>query len=120
MSILDRVENQEAIKAAKAEILAALAKTDGKLDVGVMAQTVKSVQHGVIDLTEKTEMSVKINPVEIEKAVCLHNGSFSTLVSQSRFTDNNVQLQLGSDSVTAYTVAKYANAEVSFTVVEFY
>lgn len=39
MAIPDRIENKEAIEAAKAEILAAIAQTDKKIDGCVTAQT---------------------------------------------------------------------------------
>lgn len=40
----DWIEQNKAVEAAKAEILAAIAATNGKLDIGVIANTVKSIQ----------------------------------------------------------------------------
>lgn len=80
MAIPDRLENKAAIEAAKAEILAAIAQTDGKLDVGVTAKAVKNIQRGSFGLyvyseeteTEAITLGGFTNP---EKMIVLLNGS---------------------------------------------
>lgn len=80
MAIPDRLENKAAIEAAKAEILAAIAQTDGKLDVGVTAKVVKNIQKGSFWLyvyseeteTEAITLGGFTNP---EKMIVLLNGS---------------------------------------------
>ena len=72
MSILDRVENQEAIEAAKAEILAALEKTNGKLDIGVTANVVKSIQRVTYDVPiDKSDGFCRISTVNPERCIVL-------------------------------------------------
>lgn len=108
MAIPDRLENKAAIEAAKAEILAAIAQTDGKLDVGISA--VKSVQKGIIQRVStysKEDSSfenahyidINISDVDIDKSIILVNtasassGSGTNIINYfpcARFISGNV------------------------------
>ena len=67
---------EEAIAAAKAEILAAIGSTDARLELGM----VKSVQRGVITFHSTKNETVKISPVDITKSVVLHGGAMLQMV----------------------------------------
>lgn len=128
MAIPDRLENKAAIEAAKAEILAAIAQTDGKLDVGVMAKIVKSIQR----LSVKSESAkepdkpienkdITISAVNVDRTIVLSGGENSTSTPYAKLKN--------STTVTVYTHRKVFTNTTGFyntfyfpdvTVIEFY
>ncbi len=111
---------EEAIAAAKAEILAAIGSTDARLELGM----VKSVQRGVITFHSTKNETVKISPVDITKSVVLHGGAMLQIANTNRESDCwDAQLQL--IDATTITATKNYNANglvttISWQVIEFY
>lgn len=69
-------ENNAAIKAAKQEILAEIAKANGKLEIGATVKAVKSIQRGVISIEAQSQTgTVTINEVDTKKSVVLYGGT---------------------------------------------
>lgn len=76
MSPKDWIEQNRTVEAAKAEILAALAATNGKLDIGVTAKAVKSIQRLDIsnNYTSSKSFEFTISPVNPEKTILYFTG----------------------------------------------
>lgn len=111
---------EEAIAAAKAEILAAIGSTDARLELGM----VKSVQRGVITFHSTKDETVKISPVDITKSIILHGGAMPCSGIVAHNPDYwDAQLQL--IDATTITATKNYNANglvttISWQVIEFY
>lgn len=107
---------EEAIDAAKAEILAAIGDTDARLELGM----VKSIQKGVgrfyRDVSNPTELRITINTVDPNKTM--------VLLDSSTRDDGNISVYLyavNTDSLD-FRIVQSTSQGISFSwqAVEFY
>lgn len=108
---------EEAIAAAKAEILAAIGDTDARLELGM----VKSVQRG-IGTGSTGNTVVQISPINPEKAFVIleYGGDWGM---NTRYTPYLVALESDKFTVSPafqQTGATTTNARFSWQVIEFY
>lgn len=118
---------EEAIAAAKAEILAAIGDTDARLELGM----VKSVQRGFIEPNSVSgwgEQKITIAPVNMEKSVviCSGDGNYSNS-NYSSITQMASYARLTSSTELSYKLSfKSSNSStwipnpLVWQVVEFY
>ncbi len=139
----DWMEQNKAVEAAKAEILAAIAATNGKLDIGI--KTVKSVQRGTIGKQligeNKNEdnynvdasfdslfyIDIAISPVNMEKSIVLvHTAMDNSSVSGSAHYKSPCARLVSENYVRIYpTFASGSNwtyyaEQIAWQVIEFY
>ena len=70
MTPKDWSTQEEAIAAAKAEILAAIGDTDARLELG----TVKNVQRGFVEVNSEEAVTIQIAPVNVSKSYVVLSG----------------------------------------------
>lgn len=131
MAPKDWKEQERTITAAKAEILAALKKTDDKLDLGV--QTVKSVQRGTASISYNANASgtvsvnITIHTVNPEKSVAsLETSLFATYTNGSPYHVNSAFI--GALEAERLTISRFVNSgsssannvQVGWQVIEFF
>lgn len=111
---------EEAIAAAKAEILAAIGDTDARLELGM----VKSVQRGnaATNINTGNQVTVKISEVDMDKSIVIAsffnstpsgNDNFGGVISLTSPTTLNINAAAGSGS-------NYTSTSVRWQVIEFY
>lgn len=128
MAPKDWKEQEKTVTTAKAEILAALKKTDGKLDLGL--RTVKSIQRGTATLNFSkgtNTLDITISAVNPQKSiVSLEASLFATYTNGSPYQVNSVYI--GALEAEKLTIAQYALSgssqayaiPVAWQVVEFF
>lgn len=108
---------EEAIAAAKAEILAAIGDTDARLELGM----VKSIQRGtaIKNTAQGSTIEINIHEVDVDKSIIFLQGEANTSgwyapVRIDRFLPESFTVSCAQDSIRSYTMF------FSWVVVEFY
>lgn len=118
MAPKDWKEQEKAVTAAKAEILAALKKTDGKLDLGL--RTVKSIQRGIVHFggNNNSRAEIKISEVNPDKCIVLvdvvsySSGSYVYSTNFSSLTETKLTITSG--------LSGYTSVNICWQVIEFF